>query len=320
MKIAIMGANSHLASDLVLSFSQDGQHHLHLFGRRPECLNQWLKDVKLVGRHTFTDYGQFNKQSFDAILNFVGVGDPGQVFTMGAAIYDITLKYDELALSYIKQHPECRYVFMSSGAVYGGSFEAPAAADTLSKFPINQLQPSDWYGAAKLHAECRHRSLTQLGIVDLRVFNYFSCTQDLGAKFFISELLNSVQQNQLFLTASSNMVRDFIGPKDFHQLVTKILIGEIANRSLDCYSAAPVDKVTLLERMEQKYALQWQYSDSPVGENATGFKRNYYSVNHAAAEFNYYPELHSLDNIEVEFARLYEDASHLHAARMAMCS
>ena len=37
----------------------------------------------------------------------------------------ITLQYDQLAIDYINKHPACRYIFMSSGAVYGSNFDEP---------------------------------------------------------------------------------------------------------------------------------------------------------------------------------------------------
>ena len=72
---------------------------------------------------------------------------------MGAAILDVTLAYDEMALKYVRQHPDFRYIFLSSGAAYGSGFEAPATVNTKASIAINSLKPQDWYGVAKLYAE-----------------------------------------------------------------------------------------------------------------------------------------------------------------------
>ena len=134
-----------------------------LFARRPEAVSKWQVDVGLVGKYAVANFAAFNlEQQFDAILNFVGVGNPAQAATMGASIFDVTLQYDELALSYVRLHPTCRYIFLSSGAAYGASFDSPVDASTRATVSINNLQPQDWYGVAKLHAECRHRSLAHL--------------------------------------------------------------------------------------------------------------------------------------------------------------
>ena len=85
MRIAILGATSQIASDLVLSFSAQGDHELTLYARRPEIVTEWLASKGLSGRHAVGDFTAFNgDRSFDAILNFVGVGNPAQALAMGA--------------------------------------------------------------------------------------------------------------------------------------------------------------------------------------------------------------------------------------------
>jgi nucleoside-diphosphate-sugar epimerase len=184
VRIAILGATSQIAKDLVLSFSGEAGKHLHLFARRPDDVKKWLASVDLAGRYPTDDFSEFGSHEFDAIINFVGSGNPAQTAAMGASILDVTLQYDEIALDYVKQHPACRYLFLSSGAAFGSSFDEPANADTKAVIAINDLKPQDWYAVAKLHAECRHRALAPLPIVDIRIFNYFSNTQDLDGHFF----------------------------------------------------------------------------------------------------------------------------------------
>jgi hypothetical protein len=106
MRLAILGATSQIAKDLTLSFAALTSHELVLYARRPEVTSSWLCNANLAGRYTVADIDAFNTNNhFDAILNFVGIGDPAQAIKIGASIFDITLKYDELALSYIKKYP-----------------------------------------------------------------------------------------------------------------------------------------------------------------------------------------------------------------------
>src|SRR5437879_2028035 len=112
MRIAILGATSQIAKDLVLSFSAQSKHELVLFARRPDAVQCWLASVDLSGRYAVADFETFGMdRQFDALLNFVGVGNPAQAEAMGASIFDVTLKYDEMALSYVRKHPDCRYIF-----------------------------------------------------------------------------------------------------------------------------------------------------------------------------------------------------------------
>jgi nucleoside-diphosphate-sugar epimerase len=298
MRLAILGATSQIAKDLVQSFAAQSSHELVLYARRPDAVAQWLTRVGLAGRYAVADFAAFSAaEHFDAILNFVGVGDPAQAAAMGASIFDITLKYDELALDYVRQHPACRYIFLSSGAAYGASFEAPVDANTKAIIAINNLQPQDWYAVAKLHAECRHRALAHLPIVDIRVFNYFSHTQDMDARFLITDIVRAIRDKTVLKTSAAYMVRDYLHPSDFYGLVSAILASPAANAALDCYSKAPIDKTTLLTALQEKFGLQYEVVHTAAGVNATGTKPHYYSLNKRAEDFGYEPELTSLDGI-----------------------
>jgi nucleoside-diphosphate-sugar epimerase len=298
MRIAILGATSQIAKDLVLSFCEHSNHALMLYARRPEAVTQWLSSVGLADRFVVADFSAFSTdEHFDAILNFVGVGNPAQAGVMGASIFDVTLKYDEMALNYVRQNPECRYLFLSSGAAYGSSFAEPADASTKSIIDINNLQPQDWYAVAKLHAECRHRSLPHLAIIDIRVFNYFSHTQDMEARFLITDILRAIRDNKVLQTSSDYIVRDYLHPSDFYQLIRVLLAAPAINTSIDCYSLAPIDKHTLLAAMQDKFGLQYETVQTGAGVNATGGKPHYYSLTTRAAGFGYQPTLTSLEGI-----------------------
>jgi nucleoside-diphosphate-sugar epimerase len=305
MKIAILGATSQIAKDLVHSFTAKSNHELVLFARRPAVVIQWLESVGLSGRFPAADFSAFKEgECFDAILNFVGVGDPAQAAAMGASIFDVTLKYDQIALSYLQHHPLCRYLFLSSGAAYGASFDAPVDENTKATVAINNLQPQDWYAVAKLYAECRHRSLAHLPIVDIRVFNYFSHTQDITARFLITDIVRAIRDNTILKTSSDYIVRDFIHPSDFYKLVVALLASSATNAVVDCYSKAPIDKPALLAAMQGNFGLSYDVISTSAGVNATGNKPHYYSLNTKAADFGYQPSLTSLEGLKQEIQSL----------------
>jgi len=299
MLIAILGATSQIAKDLVRSFAAQSTHELVLYARRPEAVKQWLSSVDLPERYPAHDFDGFKTNDhFDAILNFVGVGNPTLAAAMGAAIFDVTLQYDELALEYVRQHPSCRYIFLSSGAAYGSSFETPVDVNSKAMIAINELSPQDWYGVAKLHAECRHRSLAPLPIVDIRVFNYLSHTQDMEARFLITDTVRAIRDKTVLKTAADYLVRDFIGSEDFYQLVESILNSPATNAVVDCYSQAPINKPVLLAALQAQFGLQFEFITYANGVNATGSKPNYYSLNKRAEDFGYIPKFTSFICIE----------------------
>ncbi len=295
MRIAILGATSQIARDLIVSFSSTEDKHLHLFARRPSEVLKWLIAVGLPARYTVDEFIGFAKQEFDAVINFIGVGDPAQAVAMGNTIYDITLHFDEMVLDYLKTHPTCRYLFLSSGAAYGSNFNEPVNRDTPAIVAINNLAPRDWYGVAKLYAECRHRSHPELPIIDIRVFNYFSRTQDITARFLITDILRAIRAKTVLKTSSDYIVRDFLHPSDFSRLVRALLAGPAANAAVDCYSRAPIDKPHLLTAMQEEFGLLYEITEAPVGVNATGSKPYYYSLNTRAADFGYQPCWTSLE-------------------------
>lgn len=298
MRIALLGATSQIAKDLVLSFSSRATHELLLYARRPCAVTQWLDEVGLSNRYKVADFSAFSQdESYDAILNFVGVGNPAQAAEMGASIFDVTLQYDSMALNYLRQHPDCRYVFLSSGAAYCSDFALPADENTKAVIALNNLKPHDWYSVAKLHAECRHRSLQTLPIVDIRVFNYFSHTQDLSARFFITDILRSIREGNKLITSADNIIRDYMGPEDFYRLLTCVLKAPLLNESVDCYTVAPTDKMTLLSAMSKKFGLVYEVREASVGINATGMKLNYFSKNRKAETLGYSPSKSSLASV-----------------------
>lgn len=302
-RIAILGASSQIAKDLILSLAGAGRSELLLYVRDAHAAQQWQQARGL--RFPVMSYANYGHEPHDAVLNFVGVGDPLRAARMGGAIFGVTQQYDDLALEQLRLHPQRRYIFLSSGAAYGSTFLQPAAADTRASIPLNAVTPQDYYAVAKLHAECKHRSTPELAITDLRVFNYFSRTQDLDARFFITDILRAIRDDQVLRTSAADMVRDYLHPADFHQLVRRVLDAPAANRALDCYSAGAVDKRELLAQMRARFGLRYEVAaaeQAPAVVNATGAKPNYYSLNRQAAELGYQPAYSSIDGIRTESA------------------
>ena len=220
MKIAILGATSQIAQDLILSFSMNKGYDFILFGRNVELLEKWINSENLSDKYQVQEYSEFsNHQKYDAIINFVGIGDPAKAQKMGSNIFKVTEQYDNMALEYLKQHKKTRYIFLSSGAVYGGNYQVPVDKDTVATIDINNLKSTDWYALAKLNAEAKHRSLSDLSIVDVRVFNYFSHTQDMNARFLITDIVRAIKNKEVFKTSADNIMRDFINPPDFQNLI-----------------------------------------------------------------------------------------------------
>lgn len=293
MNIAILGATSHIAKDLILLFHD--RHQLVLYSRRPAAMMQWLSQITLkrcINRHIdeFSD-----RLHYDAILNFVGAGDPETIRRLGKRILTITETYDQMVLGCLQEHPDCLYIFMSSGAVFGDNFSTPVDHQTPSIFPINNLLPQYYYGLAKAQSEYRHR-MSDHNIVDLRIFNYFSSAVNLQNESMICGMLRSILESREFVVDRVNVTRDYVGPKDFYQMIKLLLEQETINTAVDLYSRLPISKDLLIDKMKDRYGLRVSVRDAPVA-HATGVKENYYSINLAANSLGYRPTKTSIETI-----------------------
>jgi len=304
MKIAILGATSQIAQDLILSFSINKDYDFSLFGRNIELLEKWINSENLSEKYQIQEYSEFvNHQKYDVIINFVGIGDPAKAQKMGSDIFKVTEQYDDMALEYLKQHKKTKYIFLSSGAVYGGNYQEPVDKDTVATIDINNLKSTDWYTIAKLYAETKHRSLSDLSIIDVRVFNYFSHRQNMDARFLITDIVRAIKNKEIFKTSADNIIRDFITPPDFYRLIQAIINFKPINRAVDCYTKSPISKFDLLDGLGDKLGLEYEIDNSIDIVNATGVKLNYYSTNSAANSIGYTPIYTSLDGIfkEINF-------------------
>ncbi len=300
MKIALLGATSQIAKDLISSFNEEKKDiFLNLFTRRPDGLKIWMGANKISEKkYCIKNHNSFNEEKYDAIINFIGVGDPQEAINMGPEIFDVTLQYDQIVLEYLKLNPRCKYIFISSGAVYGDAFNEPVNENSKASIPINNLQPWNWYSIAKLYAEARHRALIDLCIVDIRIFNYFSQSQNLNSRYLITDILRSIRDGKTISLSKENIVRDYLGPGDFYQMVSRVLQISTLNIAIDCFTKSPIDKLSLLEAMQSTFGLKYEFVNNNKNSlNATGHKSYYYSKNFKAKDLGYEPKYSSLENL-----------------------
>ena len=306
MRIAFLGASSQIAKGLLREFSLEGNCHLNLFTRDTKKFKKWMSDKKFSYQSaSINSLDHFNNSiEFDLIINFIGVGDPAKAIDLGSKIFDITYDYDKKVLDYLTYYPNTKYIFISSGVVYGDIFRFPATLDSQSLININSLNHSDWYSMAKINAEARHRSLDKFSIMDIRVFNYVSCDIDTSSRFLIADALRAISTNQTMQTDEKNIMRDYIGPQDLHQLINKLASQNFLNTAVDCFTKDPTDKFSILELMKSKFGLKYKIKKSKSGLEAYGSRDNYYSQNYVATTFGYKPAYSSLENISLASEKL----------------
>ena len=139
------------------------------------------------------------------------------------------------------------------------------------------------------------------------MFNYFSHTQDMNARFLITDIVRAIKNKEVFKTSVDNIMRDFITPPDFHNLIQSIIDFRSVNMALDCYTKSSVSKLDLLSKLKNIFNLQYSFERMPKIIDATGVKQCYYSVNRSANKIGYIPKNTSLDGVVEEIYFLLRD-------------
>lgn len=302
VRVAIVGATSHVAKGLIAGWAERGDRRLFLYARAPERVREFLSPGSGVA--AVADIDRFGSEAYDVVVNCVGMGTPQKLKESMAEIFRLTSGFDDLILGYLTRRPETLYVSLSSGAAYGSDFFEPVGESSQARFNLNSLKTEEYYGIAKLHAEARHRAMSGCNIVDLRIFGYFSRYIDLGERFLLSDILSCLRKKELLLTTPSDIWRDFLHPQDFVSLVDSCIARRSINAAYDAYSAAPASKFEILRFFAERYGLKYRVDESFQAVAATGAKSHYYPTGRKAAEIGFAPAFSSLAGIEAETAAL----------------
>ncbi len=302
-KIAIFGSTSHIAKGLTFNFLDAGTYRLHLFTRSPDKQAEFLEtsgaDLSDVTIHE--GYSDLPRTRCEAVINCVGVGTASRLQGEYSRWFTVTEKFDNLAIDYVATSQNRPiYISLSSGAVYGNTMSAAATEGSCRSLAVNRMVPSDYYSIARLNAEAKHRSLSGLNIVDLRIFAYFSRFIDLSDGYLLSDIIRSVRTGQTLAADPSDFVRDFIHPLDLFSLVCKCVEGRDLNDAFDAFSAGTVTKSEILAYFETKYGLRVRASRDIGARSATGQKAVYCSAYRKAESLGYAPRYTSMDAIRAE--------------------
>ena len=298
MKIAIIGASSQIAKDLIISFHEKTNYDCFLFSRNTEKVSKNFISRFNNFRYENLLYDSFSiNDHYDLIINFISIVNEVFNDTSCSQVFKVAEKFDSMILNYLIKHPKTKYIFLSSGAVYGEIFDEPADNSSFAKFNVNNFQFKDYYSISKFYLEAKHRSMKNFSIIDLRVFNYFSSTQDLNANYLIIDVINALLNKKILATTSENITRDYITPYDFFNLIQKIIIFGELNIALDCYSKAPTTKFELLAKLERDFGLAYNVIGNESQKNVKNIKMNYFSKNKLAETIGYFPKYNSIDGI-----------------------
>lgn len=303
LRIAILGATSHIAKGLITAWGTNPERELHLYARSPEKVRDF---TSIIGgkESVVLSVREFGSLSCDVIVNCIGIADPGKLRNEMTTIFSVTEEWDSLVLEYLFANPAALYINLSSGAVYGTEFSQPVRETSPAVFPVNALTPVEFYGIAKLHAEARHRAASLLNIVDLRIFSYFSRFIDPTTRFLMTDIILSLKSGSELVTTPGNIIRDYVHPDDLVTLMELLIARRNLNGVYDVYSRKPVTKFEILEAFAADFGLRFRVVNDMNPVTATGKKDHYYSLSYRAAELGYEPNYDSLDALRHETTAL----------------
>jgi nucleoside-diphosphate-sugar epimerase len=302
IKIALLGATSHIAKNLLIEFNKKQLYQLYLFARSPESCVQFQKEHSKSITLLVYPFEDFNNHHYDVIINCVGIGDPGKLADQMDAIFTVTEKFDQMIIDYLKFiNDQALYISLSSGAAYNSAFDHPADELSYSKISINNVKPTDYYAVAKVNSEVKHRALSKLNIVDLRIFVFFSRYIALDSKFLMTQIIACLRSKTRLKTSADNIIRDYVHPKDLIKLIELCIEKNKINEVFDVYSLKPIEKFGILQCFSEKFGLQYEVTYNHTITSATGNKLNYYSTNRKAESIGYKPRISSLDCLIGEY-------------------
>ena len=107
MRIAILGATSEIAKDIINLLGKKPQYQLRLFSRRPELVSQWASSLNLSAQPLSLPLDQFDhSDQFDAIINFIGAGNPQRIQQVGCNLVQHCLRLQ----SHLRLHRHKKFV------------------------------------------------------------------------------------------------------------------------------------------------------------------------------------------------------------------
>ncbi|MBK26351.1 MAG: hypothetical protein CME70_20295 [Halobacteriovorax sp.] len=301
-RICLIGATGFVGKGLICAAHKREDLKLTLSSRSTDQIQQFLNE----NDYDFDtiELNKIKSNQFDIIINAAGVCDPKVIQENPELLFKSHRDVDELIIENLRAFPKTLFFNLSSGAVYGADFlePAPKAIDWNVPDSLEDISgdPASMYSKTKIFFEKKHRDLKDLNIVDVRLFSIFHRHLNIGAHYFLSQLIESLKNKEVFVTSTQNIVKDYVHPVDLLNLAIMLWEKGQINCALDLSSAAPVKKSEIIEYFEQKHQLKVEYKEMEF----KGTKVNYYSTSKEALELGFSPLGTSLECIAKEMEHL----------------
>ena len=180
---------------------------------------------------------------------------------------------------------------------HNSDFEKPIIRSSKTNIDLDNPKQINAYSIAKLTTELKHRTYSQLNIIDLRVFNYLRTINIDKEGSIIGDIFNCLLNDKIFKTTKVDIKRDYINSQMFFEIVKCIIDTPRLNRGFDLYSKKHIGKLDIINLFSKNYGLLVEFVNSHEHSSITptGMKPCYYSTNRDLALLGCNPRFSSLD-------------------------
>lgn len=237
MKLLIIGSEGFIGSNLVQFFLQQGNEVIGC--DVTETSTHKIKYQQNDGNGGFWNE-LFKTYRPEVCINAAGSGNVSYSIQHPQGDFEANCFDVFCVLDAIRQHaPSCKYVHLSSAAVYGNPKQLPVNED-------DKLRPLSPYGWHKLLSEhiCReHTELYNLRTVIIRPFSVYGNGLKKQLLWDVCKKLEVADKISLFGTGNES--RDFIHISDLVQLINIVI--EKSSFNCEVYNAACGVETTIKE-------------------------------------------------------------------------
>ena len=215
-QILILGSEGFIGNHLVNHFAKKGfaVSGCDLFEAPSQSNYQYYK----VSRLSPELEDVFGIRLYDYCVNAAGSGNVSYSMTHPVQDFEANTLDPIRVLDIIRRtNPSCKYVHLSSAAVYGN----PASLPVDENFKLNPLSAYGWHKLMSEHICKEYQSLYGISTAILRPFSIYGNGLK---KQLLWDICNKFQQaDQIQLFGTGNESRDFLHVKDLAGLIETII-------------------------------------------------------------------------------------------------
>ncbi len=260
MNVFVIGSKGFIGSHMSKYFSAKGDTVIGYDLFAPDGKESYIYYNRDINGSVIKDV--FNRHQPDICINAGGNGSVPFSIIDPVSDFESNVIFHAGILELLRQNkPDCKYIHMSSAAVYGDPKELPISESS----PVNPISPYGWH---KYQAEliCReYADLYKISSASLRVFSVYG--PGLRKQLFWDTYQKSKLDKPIELFGSGSESRDFIFIEDLAVAVDTILKradmqGEVINVSSGIETTI-AEAVYIFTRLLHDHKVVFTHQENP---------------------------------------------------------